>query len=309
MERLPVPNQTCCVDRLVLDSDDAGPRKTRSSSLPAKLSDEVEEIIAYVEETLRNDTDFLGSSTNYRIQEKESVYQNETTSRSSSSSSSNFVRSTLLTPVSAGHVQLKARCSLNSSEPSRPVSADSGNPDSECCHTRPVSRNSSVGIIRNDKEREPNLDKVVINVGGQRFTTLKSTLQNVSNTRLSRLSEQDMFFDRTNNEYFFDRNPRCFESILDFYRTGNLHFMHGLCGPSIKQELDFWQINEVSLPFSSYIVVWERTTHISICSYSPLECQWIGCPAFSSCVPVLSDLVGLGVKIWHFHHCNSIAIL
>ena len=81
MERLPVPNQTCCVDRLVLDSDDAGPRKTRSSSLPAKLSDEVEEIIAYVEETLRNDTDFVGSSTNYRIQEKESVYQNETTSR------------------------------------------------------------------------------------------------------------------------------------------------------------------------------------------------------------------------------------
>ena len=244
MERLHVPNQTCCVDMLVLDSDDAGPRKTRSSSLPAKLSDEVEEIIAYVEETLRNDTDLVGSSANNR--NRESFFQNQTASRpsSSSSSSSNFVRGNLLTPVCAGHVQF-----LNSSEPSRPVSADSGNPDSECCHTRPVSRNSSVGKICHDREREPNLDKVIINVGGQRFTTLKSTLQNVSNTRLSRLSEQDMFFDRTNNEYFFDRNPRCFESILDFYRTGNLHFMHGLCGPSIKQELDFWQINEVSWLF------------------------------------------------------------
>ena len=243
MERLPVSNHTCC-DRLVLNSDDAGPRNTRSSSLPAQLSDEVEEIIAYVEETLRNDTDFIGSSANNRSRKKESVYQNQTAPRPSSSS--NFVRGNLLTPVSAGHVQLKTQDSLNSSEPSRPVSADSGNPDSECCHTRPVSRNSSVGKTTSHKEQEPNLDTVVINVGGQRFTTLKSTLQNIPNTRLSRLSEQGVFFDRTNKEYFFDRNPRCFESILDFYRTGNLHFMHGLCGPSIKQELEFWQINEVS---------------------------------------------------------------
>ena len=238
MEGFPVLNQTSCVDRLVLDSDDAGSLKTRSSNLPTKLRDEVEEIISYVEETLRNDTDFVGSST------KESVYQNQISPRPSSSSSSNLVYGTLFTPVSARHV--KTSLSLNCSEPSRPDTADSGKPESEYSHTRPLFRDNVVGKTTNDREQEPNLDKVTINVGGQRFTTLKSTLKNVSHTRLSNLSEQDMFFDRKNNEYFFDRNPRCFESILDFYRTGNLHFMHCLCGPSIKQELDFWQINEVS---------------------------------------------------------------
>ena len=244
MEGFPVRNQTCCVDRLVLDSDNTGPRETRSSSLPVKLRDEVEEIISYAEETLRNDTDFVGSSTNNRKREKESIYQNQITPRPSSSSSSKIEHGFLLTPVSARHV--KAGLSLNCSEPSRPDTADSGKPDSEYSHTRRISRDNVFGKTTTDQAQEPNLDKVTVNVGGQRFTTLKSTLRNVSHTRLSSLSEQDMFFDRKNNEYFFDRNPRCFESILDFYRTGNLHFMHCLCGPSIKQELDFWQINEVS---------------------------------------------------------------
>ncbi|CAD5118354.1 DgyrCDS7063 [Dimorphilus gyrociliatus] len=40
------------------------------------------------------------------------------------------------------------------------------------------------------------------------------------------------------------RNPDLFSSILDYYRSGELHFSHCLCGSSIKAELLFWKIEE-----------------------------------------------------------------
>ncbi len=86
--------------------------------------------------------------------------------------------------------------------------------------------------------------RMVLNIGGNRFTTLRSTLQNVPNTRLAKLNEMDPSYDPPLGEYFFDRNPKFFASILDFYRSGELHFSHCLCGPSIKRELDFWCIDE-----------------------------------------------------------------
>ena len=87
-------------------------------------------------------------------------------------------------------------------------------------------------------------ERVVLNVGGQLFITLKTTLKNVPNTRLSCLDETDTNYDLQLKEYFYDRNPKYFSHIIDYYRTGTLHFSHNLCGPSIKSELDFWGIDE-----------------------------------------------------------------
>ena len=154
----------------------------------------------------------------------------------------------LQTPLSQRHIDIKTESSTedNVEDSSRPVSGCSRTTrDSERIQPRATSSNLRFSREPCTNEPEQTCDKITINVGGHKFTTYRSTLQNIPNTRLSRLSENDISFDRANKEFFFDRNARCFESILDFYRTGKLHFLHCQCGPSVKQELDFWQINEV----------------------------------------------------------------
>jgi hypothetical protein len=46
-----------------------------------------------------------------------------------------------------------------------------------------------------------------------------------------------------NGHIFFDRNPRVFEVILDFYRTGKLIRSPDIPLELLKEELDFFQLN------------------------------------------------------------------
>ncbi|XP_074643451.1 potassium voltage-gated channel protein Shaw-like [Tubulanus polymorphus] len=84
---------------------------------------------------------------------------------------------------------------------------------------------------------------IVLDVGGRRFKTWRSTLQRIPNTRLAMLNHESKYYNRETGEYFFDRNPDIFENVLDFYRTGELHVPLSKCGWSVKLELDFWGIN------------------------------------------------------------------
>lgn len=96
-----------------------------------------------------------------------------------------------------------------------------------------------------DSESEP---RIVLNVGGVRHETRLSTLRAIPNTRLSRLAHihnqllqpadpsASPFLSTPTltpspgltpatpvlpvTEYFFDRHPAVFNSIIDFYRTG-----------------------------------------------------------------------------------------
>ena len=79
--------------------------------------------------------------------------------------------------------------------------------------------------------------RLKLNVGGVVFETMRSTLSKRPATRLAHLAEQmeaDDTWDRDKGEYFFDRHPGVFSSILHCYRTDELHTEHNLCGNIIK---------------------------------------------------------------------------
>lgn len=86
-------------------------------------------------------------------------------------------------------------------------------------------------------------NRVTLNIGGIRYKVYKSTLKKIPATRLSRLTESLANYDPLSQEYFFDRHPGVFAQILNYYRTGKLHYPTNVCGPLFEEELDFWGLD------------------------------------------------------------------
>lgn len=78
--------------------------------------------------------------------------------------------------------------------------------------------------VKNDSQYSEDEDRIVLNVGGVRHETHLTTLRKIEHTRLSRLAEQHEFSSCQKDVYFFDRHPAVFNSIIDFYRSGEYLF-------------------------------------------------------------------------------------
>jgi len=87
--------------------------------------------------------------------------------------------------------------------------------------------------------------RVVLNVGGKRFETLTETLKKYPNTMLGAMfsSSVAMAVPDDHGEYFFDREPKLFEVILNFYRHGKIIIPANRSSEMVKEELDFFGIN------------------------------------------------------------------
>ena len=94
-----------------------------------------------------------------------------------------------------------------------------------------------------EKKEEEDPEKIIFNISGRKFETWRSTLDRYPSTLLGS-DEKDYFFDQETREFFFDRDPELFRYILNYYRSGKLHYPRGECASSFDDELSFFGIKE-----------------------------------------------------------------
>lgn len=97
---------------------------------------------------------------------------------------------------------------------------------------------------------------VIINVGGLRYQLPWTTLEDFPLSRLGQLRLCSSFdeimrvcddYDVVHNEFFFDRSPCAFRTILTFLRAGKLRSLREMCALSFQEELLYWGVPEESL--------------------------------------------------------------
>ncbi|KAI0986547.1 hypothetical protein GJ496_011176 [Pomphorhynchus laevis] len=87
-----------------------------------------------------------------------------------------------------------------------------------------------------------NVDDIVcINVGGRMFNTRRSTLNQHPYTLLGS-SDIENYWNDNLNAYFFDRNDKYFNNILDFYRTGELSVKNTGMLDQLFKDIEFFRL-------------------------------------------------------------------
>jgi hypothetical protein len=95
------------------------------------------------------------------------------------------------------------------------------------------------------------------NIRGTKFDLYLNQLDKFAESRLSKLrillesesvdyekiSELCDDFDSTSNELYFNRDPFVFNSILNFFLTGKLHYNRNTCPFLFQDELEYWGLN------------------------------------------------------------------
>lgn len=96
----------------------------------------------------------------------------------------------------------------------------------------------------------------IINVGGLRYQLPWTTLEDFPLSRLGQLHLCSTFdeimricddYDVARNEFFFDRSPCAFRTILTFLRAGKLRSLREMCALSFREELLYWGVPEERL--------------------------------------------------------------
>ena len=104
---------------------------------------------------------------------------------------------------------------------------------------------------------------VIIDVGGERFQANRDSFLKHPNTRLGKLMKStcieeilslcEEFIPGNPPEYFFDKNPENFSSVLEMYRSGNFHIPDGGRGSNFYCTR---LISVVSNPSALLCIIW-----------------------------------------------------
>ena len=86
-------------------------------------------------------------------------------------------------------------------------------------------------------------NRVVLNISGEIFETYAETLFRFPGTLLGNKRKLDLHYCSETNQYFFDRNRRCFEAILYFYQShGTLNCPMGIAITIFEIECQYFKI-------------------------------------------------------------------
>ncbi|KAI1294958.1 Potassium voltage-gated channel protein Shal [Halotydeus destructor] len=105
----------------------------------------------------------------------------------------------------------------------------------------PIANNPLPAPPISKERRKREDEKFIINVSGRRFETWRNTVEKYPDTLLGS-NEREFFYDEESREYFFDRDPDIFRHILNYYRTGKLHYPKHECLMQYDEELAFFGI-------------------------------------------------------------------
>ncbi|MBN3274820.1 KCNS3 protein, partial [Polyodon spathula] len=95
-----------------------------------------------------------------------------------------------------------------------------------------------------------------VNIGGLKKKVSQSILLEYPHSRLGKLLccntleariELCDDYDFENDEFYFDRSPVMFRYVLNFYCTGKLHAIEGVCATSFALETEYWGISDARI--------------------------------------------------------------
>ncbi len=95
--------------------------------------------------------------------------------------------------------------------------------------------------LKSDEDAHSGNDLIRLNVSGVRYDVYRSTLEKFPDTLLGS-EEKEYFYNEESQEYFFDRDPDIFRHILNYYRTGLLHYPKDECVSAYDEELSYFGI-------------------------------------------------------------------
>ena len=120
-----------------------------------------------------------------------------------------------------------------------------------------VAINRGEMVTQRKKDISDDWRTIILSLGGKEFRTKLKNLKTFPLSRLGIIANAksketierlcDGFVPGIPPVIYFDRNPKNFRMVLDLYRSKEMHVCEQLCSLVMKDEFDFWGLDEIFL--------------------------------------------------------------